>query len=32
MVMKFRTGDEIKKELDEIVLEKNKDIIVNLIE
>jgi hypothetical protein len=32
MVMKFRTGDEIKKELDEIVVEQNKDRIVNLIE
>ena len=30
--MKFRTGDEIKKELDEIVVEQNKDRIVNLIE
>ena len=32
MVMKFKTGNEIKKELDEIVEEENKDRIVDLIE
>lgn len=32
MLMRFKTGDEIKKELEEIVVEENKDKIVNLIE